>query len=839
MFHVKRSPASEAKPELAREAVRKNEAPPPPCSPRRSASRLVRRGARSGAVTLGVALVCACSSARPAQDGPRAPASGPPSTVTQTPRAAMARAADPRNWFAAADGRVFSAGLREALVDADPTARAAATLAVARLHDLAARGALGAALADPDPRVRQAASLGLSALEDDAPADVRARLLGATATETDLATRAVLLADLGRVAGPEAEPALAAALRDEPPTAREAACRAVGAMGLRGRAVAPPLLEAVAARVAGDVTPAVRLACAWSISRQPSPPSPSTETLDALTRAVDAAAADPDPEIRLMAARVWGAHSMLPVTGLVALTRDVDWRVVAQAFRALGRRSDPAHDGPYASALRALLDARLPQDDGARISANDGPDASGPPSASTTSIDHGFRVALEEATAIAAGTGVAPIAEEALRRLGATGAEAPRGVGLAHCLASRLVDIARGWPQRVFRCGLGAVGESERDAHAAEVLRRVSGDPAGRAGYLLRLYERGDLRVREAVLAATAAVDDGLSTRLVVRGLGEADVGVVTTALEAVVARPARFLAYRSEASTARPAPAAADGGASSAEEREMAAVSPLDATLRAALVAAHTTLARTNEIEGLLRWLEAVAALGDTSLLPEARAHATATNFVLRRAARTTVQALATRLALHASGSAALGSVRDGGAEPDASTAFTEFADSEARPVADAIAANALPRADERLRAVLTVDAGEIEIELLPAEAPTTVARFVALVERGFYDGLRFHRVVPGFVVQGGDPRGDGYGGPGFTQRCEDNRVRYERGTVGMALAGRDTGGSQFFIAQSAQPHLDGRYTAFGRVVRGQDYVDGLLPDDVLRRVRIERGAL
>ena len=128
-------------------------------------------------------------------------------------------------------------------------------------------------------------------------------------------------------------------------------------------------------------------------------------------------------------------------------------------------------------------------------------------------------------------------------------------------------------------------------------------------------------------------------------------------------------------------------------------------------------------------------------------------------------------------------------------------------------------------------------ERHTLPANAPTTVARFIALADRGFFDGLRFHRVVAGFVAQGGDPRGDGYGGPGYTQRCEDNRIRYERGTVGMALAGRDTGGSQFFVTEAAQPHLDGRYTAFGRVTRGMELVDALVPNDVITRVRIVRG--
>jgi cyclophilin family peptidyl-prolyl cis-trans isomerase/HEAT repeat protein len=113
-----------------------------------------------------------------------------------------------------------------------------------------------------------------------------------------------------------------------------------------------------------------------------------------------------------------------------------------------------------------------------------------------------------------------------------------------------------------------------------------------------------------------------------------------------------------------------------------------------------------------------------------------------------------------------------------------------------------------------LETDRGTLDIELLATEAPLTVAAVIDLVNRRYFDGTRWHRVVPNFVVQDGDPRGDGWGGPGFAIRDEINPVRYETGTVGMALSGPNTGGSQYFITHSAQPHLDGIYTIFGRVV-------------------------
>ncbi|HUP41559.1 MAG TPA: HEAT repeat domain-containing protein [Vicinamibacterales bacterium] len=136
-----------------------------------------------------------------------------------------------------------------------------------------------------------------------------------------------------------------------------------------------------------------------------------------------------------------------------------------------------------------------------------------------------------------------------------------------------------------------------------------------------------------------------------------------------------------------------------------------------------------------------------------------------------------------------------------------------------------------------IEMEKGTIEIELDVLDAPITVHNFITLARKGYFDGLSFHRVVPNFVVQGGDPRGDGDGGPGYTIRDELNQEPYLRGTVGMALAWRDTGGSQFFITHTPQPHLDARYTVFGRVVSGMEVVDGITQWDVMKRVRVWDG--
>ena len=138
---------------------------------------------------------------------------------------------------------------------------------------------------------------------------------------------------------------------------------------------------------------------------------------------------------------------------------------------------------------------------------------------------------------------------------------------------------------------------------------------------------------------------------------------------------------------------------------------------------------------------------------------------------------------------------------------------------------------------AYLETERGNIEIELAILDAPSTVANFMRLARQRFFDGLSLHRVVPDFVVQGGDPRGDGLGGPPYTIRDEINQLPYLRGTVGMALDWEDTGGSQFFITHSPQPHLDGRYTVFGTVVSGLDVVDRIQQGDRLISVRIWDG--
>ena len=154
-----------------------------------------------------------------------------------------------------------------------------------------------------------------------------------------------------------------------------------------------------------------------------------------------------------------------------------------------------------------------------------------------------------------------------------------------------------------------------------------------------------------------------------------------------------------------------------------------------------------------------------------------------------------------------------------------------------DADYRRALLRIGKNVRAVVTTSKGSFTIEFLPDAAPLTVDNFVQLAQRNYYRNVTIHRVVANFVIQDGDPRGDGNGGPGYQIRCEINQVPYERAAVGMALSGKDTGGSQWFVTHSPQPHLDGGYTVFGRVVAGMDVVDKIVRGDVIQSIEIRMG--
>ncbi|MDZ4699016.1 MAG: peptidylprolyl isomerase [Rhodothermales bacterium] len=137
---------------------------------------------------------------------------------------------------------------------------------------------------------------------------------------------------------------------------------------------------------------------------------------------------------------------------------------------------------------------------------------------------------------------------------------------------------------------------------------------------------------------------------------------------------------------------------------------------------------------------------------------------------------------------------------------------------------------------ATIVTNRGTIELELYAENAPKTVNNFAFLAGEGFYDGVTFHRVIPNFMIQTGDPTGTGRGGPGyqFEDETKGNPLRHETGVISMANAGPNTNGSQFFITHSPQPHLNGKHTVFGKVVKGQDIVEAIRQGDVMSRVSV-----
>ena len=136
--------------------------------------------------------------------------------------------------------------------------------------------------------------------------------------------------------------------------------------------------------------------------------------------------------------------------------------------------------------------------------------------------------------------------------------------------------------------------------------------------------------------------------------------------------------------------------------------------------------------------------------------------------------------------------------------------------------------------KAIIETEKGNIILELFENEAPKTVDNFVKLINQGFYNGLTFHRVIDNFMIQCGCPKGDGTGGPGYTIKCEINPKKHRTGTLSMAHAGKNTGGSQFFITHAPQPHLDGVHTVFGQVREGMDVVNKIRQGDIMTKVSV-----
>ncbi|MCC6747065.1 MAG: peptidylprolyl isomerase [Deltaproteobacteria bacterium] len=348
-------------------------------------------------------------------------------------------------------------------------------------------------------------------------------------------------------------------------------------------------------------------------------------------------------------------------------------------------------------------------------------------------------------------------------------------VDLTHCAAAYLWDLAAGRPEETPTCG------------------------TARAASLSATYRR----MLVARLIGALKRDAPYKVTLLRRYLHDADPAVRTAAVEALASAelPASRVAYEE---ALRDADAAVVAQAATSLRRD-----PGRATREAPLL--EQLVARLDRLEAV-REPEAACAIVETLAALKVRS-ATSTLQRLRQSPSWAVRSCSAQALVALTGQPAPAATPLSGGLPPLRWA-------EGRP---------LPR-----RAVLVLAKGELHLELYPDRAPATVANFARLAQRGFYRRTPFHRIVPGFVAQGGDPRGDGWGGPGHTTPCELSPAPFDRGSLGMALAGRDTAGSQFFITLGRHPHLDGRYTLFGRVVRGLDLAERIQPGEPIQDLYI-----
>jgi len=681
--------------------------------------------------------------------------------------------------IAIADAEAARAGGAAALIaragDGDPAVRAAALRGLGRVGSAEAIAELRRRLAGDAPdATAAAAALGLAASLGDVEPDpaLTAELVAAAARPG--VDRAAVLTALGRAGEAEALRPLTAAVADSDASVAAAAATALGRFGRRKLALDDAARAAlVAATAAADRE--LRFAATWALSREQRAADAAGDPV--VETALRARVGDGDPEIRATAiAALTRRKAVVGTVGLVDRLQDADWRVAVEAVRALaGDAGTPEGRQAVAVYLVGTWVHLL----ASAADASPHPLLEGLRALAGHADAAPVRAALEH---IVRSTGDAAAAREGTRAL----------AGWASCLA--LAALARPLPAppaglapgdafaQLRACGAGLADHERKKILADAIANGAGGDPDERWAALRALMEDRDPRAVAAALTALpvawpdlGAAARGAAVAAIVTALDHADAGVAGAAAEAAGA-----IAARADAGDARAALAAA-------------------LVARAARPAADAELATT--ILGALA--DGKVAEGRDAC---ARARGDARPAVAQ-AGRDCVKAL-------------------GG---DAAPAAPVAAATLARPPVDLAAV-----VGHRVTWQVETSRGRILIALEPDAAPWHVAAIVALTRLGFYDGLLFHRVVPGFVVQGGDPTGSGWGGPGFTLPSEPGDGRFERGAVGIADAGKDTGGSQWFVMHARAPHLDGRYTRIGRVVAGQAAVEALVVGDRIVRATV-----
>jgi cyclophilin family peptidyl-prolyl cis-trans isomerase len=661
-----------------------------------------------------------------------------------------------------------------------PAERDLALRALGRIGGPRAVGALIAATGDRDPAIatRAATAIGVLAATSDPGATEVAKLskvLVATLDRPGI-DRAAVLEAIGRAGDASALGELADAVVARDLVAAEAAAIALGRFGRREIAL-DDLARNVLVGALGPSDTALRRAAAWSLGREFRAPDAAEDPV--VTTALVKAVSDSDAEVRALA--IVGLVRRKVAAGAsraieIAL-RDTDWRVAVEAVRALAgdTGTDAGRDAVAAIAVREW----------ARLETGD----------ATPGTQH---VVIEALRALSAHA-TRPIVRDALVAIQSRAAmrvpEVPALVGgWVLCLATGALERAApdrfDGGQRILSCSEGLPAH-----HRAEILvdaiEAGLGTPTQRRDVVLTLIGSSDVGSRATALDGLPALWEALSV---------AD-------REAIVPAIARAMA----------ASAAIEAG-TAAEVAGKLLSNDKDPSDRVALVTALIERAnRETDAEMMQTLLGAIASSKIETARPVCERATTAASPVTRAAARDCLAAYAKT-------------------SPDAPKPDL--------PLDEPAAGTPPPEVDpstvigRRVTWRIATRAGEVAIALEPDVAPWHVATIAALTRKGFYDGLVFHRVVPDFVIQGGDPTGTGWGGPGFTTPAEPgSRLdgdSYTAGAVGIADAGKDSGGSQWFVMHSRAPHLEGRYTRIGRVTDGQGAIDALVVGDKIDKATI-----
>ncbi len=588
-----------------------------------------------------------------------------------------------------------------------------------------------------------------------------------------------LLLAIARIGGDRSQGLLAVELVDEPqPAGRDAALQAVGMLCARGHAATAAGLEALAKHLGPQASHAQAATYAVGRCAGPSAELLAGSVRGTLVERLTPALSFEDIELVRLTWKALAALGEVPseVPESILGGTPPPWRVEVEAVRALAMHADGR-----AELVKRLALVRPASFEGPRV--------------------HVLRAALTGLRDAVVGTpeilGQLASLRAALREAkGAATGRARKAMALASCEAELLAAIGSGEIDAVRLCASGAeeVPAGFGDVLAIEALLRVGASVprAEKSAKLLELATDPRSTVAAAAVAALVDVDDPRVSGVLQTALRRDDAGLRAAAATALATR-GRDRARRDETAV---------------ELLETAVKKWPNATMIEARVAAIEALGNLAKSAGRDESGAFEAPWLAEAVLPLSSDPAVA----VRRAAASALEPIP---ALAQAFEAALSKPRPAPFDPGLQARVDEYGDAQGLRV--------------------TTSAGVMEIRF-EGPAPYNQATVASLAGEGFYDGLTFHRVVPGFVVQGGDPRGDGYGGPGFLVPCEWSNQRYERGVVGMALAGKDTGGSQFFIAQSAEPRLDARYTILGRVTEGLDVLDAILPHDRIVSIEVVR---